>query len=202
MLEEEIDERGPASTDKRLLSITRSEISRLERLVTDFLAYAKPRPLELEEIPVVRLLERVPEVLAGEIQKRGARVEVEDRSAGASARVDRGQMTQLLLNLAQNSLAAAEDAGRRPVLRLAASRQGGAVLLEVEDNGVGIPLDEQGKVFDLFYSTKKGGTGLGLAIVDRIARAHGGRARVRSAPGEGTTVTVEIPAAAPDTPAK
>lgn len=202
MLEEEIDERGPAPPDKRLLSITRSEISRLERLVTDFLAYAKPRPLELEEIPVAALLERVPEVLAGEIQKRGARVEVEDRSAGASARVDRGQMTQLLLNLAQNSLAAAEEAGRRPVLRLTASRQGGSVLLEVEDNGAGIPLDEQGKVFDLFYSTKKGGTGLGLAIVDRIARAHGGQARVRSTPGEGTAVTVEIPAAAPETPPK
>lgn len=202
MLEEEIDERGPAPTDKRLLSITRSEISRLERLVTDFLAYAKPRPLELEEIPVAQLLERVPEVLAGEIQKRGARIEVEDRSLGASVRVDRGQMTQLLLNLAQNSLAAAEEAGRRPVLRLTASRQGGSVLLEVEDNGAGIPLDEQGKVFDLFYSTKKGGTGLGLAIVDRIARAHGGQARVRSTPGEGTAVTVEIPAAAPEAPPK
>jgi signal transduction histidine kinase len=202
MLEEEIDERGPAPPDKRLLSITRSEISRLERLVTDFLAYAKPRPLELEEIPVARLLERVPEVLAGEIQKRGARVEVEDRSSGASVRVDRGQMTQLLLNLAQNSLAAAEEAGRRPVLRLTAARQGGSVLLEVEDNGVGIPLDEQGKVFDLFYSTKKGGTGLGLAIVDRIARAHGGQARVRSTPGEGATVTVEIPSAAPEAPPK
>ncbi|HYO13656.1 MAG TPA: ATP-binding protein [Thermoanaerobaculia bacterium] len=202
MLEEEIEERGSAPPDKRLLSITRSEISRLERLVTDFLAYAKPRPLELEEIPVARLLERVPEVLAGEIQKRGARVEVEDRSVGASVRVDRGQMTQLLLNLTQNSLAAAEEAGRRPVLRLTASRQGGSVLLEVEDNGVGIPLEEQGKVFDLFYSTKKGGTGLGLAIVDRIARAHGGQARVRSTPGEGTTVTVEIPSAAPEAPPK
>ena len=202
MLEEEIDERGSAPPDKRLLSITRSEISRLERLVTDFLAYAKPRPLELEEIPVARLLERVPEVLAGEIQKRGARVEVEDRSVGASVRVDRGQMTQLLLNLAQNSLVAAEEAGRRPMLRLTASRQGASVLLEVEDNGVGIPLEEQGKVFDLFYSTKKGGTGLGLAIVDRIARAHGGQARVRSTPGEGTTVTVEIPSAAPEAPPK
>lgn len=202
MLEEEIDERGPAPPDKRLLTITRSEISRLERLVTDFLAYAKPRPLELEEIPVARLLDRVPEVLAGEIQKRGARVEVEDQSVGASVRVDRGQMTQLLLNLAQNSLAAAEEAGRRPVLRLTAARQGGSVLLEVEDNGAGIPLEEQGRVFDLFYSTKKGGTGLGLAIVDRIARAHGGQARVRSTPGEGTTVTVEIPSAAPETPPK
>ncbi|HEX2643427.1 MAG TPA: histidine kinase dimerization/phospho-acceptor domain-containing protein [Thermoanaerobaculia bacterium] len=79
MLEEEIDEHGSAPTGKRLLSITRSELSRLERLVSDFLAYAKPRPLEMEEVPAVRPLERVREVLAGVIQKRQVQVEIEDR---------------------------------------------------------------------------------------------------------------------------
>ena len=83
MLEEEIDEHGSAPTGKRLLSITRSELSRLERLVSDFLAYAKPRPLELEEVPAVRPLERMREVLAGEIQKRQVQIEIEDRSGGA-----------------------------------------------------------------------------------------------------------------------
>lgn len=202
MLEEEIDEHGSAPTGKRLLSITRSELSRLERLVTDFLAYAKPRPLELEDVPVARLLERVPEVLAGEIQKRGAQVKVEDRTGGARVRADFAQMSQLLLNLAQNSLAAAEEAGRRPVLELSAARQGQAVALELSDNGVGIPPEEQGKIFDLFYSTKKGGTGLGLAIVDRIARAHGGKVGVRSTLGTGTTLTVELPASAPPEPVR
>lgn len=198
MLEEEIDEHGSAPTGKRLLSITRSELSRLERLVTDFLAYAKPRPLELEDVSAARLLERVPEVLAGEIQKRGARVTVEDRTGGARVRADFAQMSQLLLNLAQNSLAAAEEAGRRPILGLAATRQGPSVLLELSDNGAGIPPEEQGKIFDLFYSTKKGGTGLGLAIVDRIARAHGGQVGVKSEPGSGTTITVELPASQPE----
>lgn len=196
MLEEEIDEHGSAPTGKRLLSITRSELSRLERLVTDFLAYAKPRPLELEEMPAVRPLERVRELLAGEIQKRGAIVDVEDRSAGARVRIDPAQMSQLLLNLAQNSFAAVEEAGRRPVLKLSAYRQGAAVCLELEDNGAGMPAEEQEKIFDLFYSNRKGGTGLGLAIVERIARAHGGKVGVRSTRGEGTAVTVELPVAA------
>ena len=203
LLEEEIEEiqaRGSMPTGKRLLSITRSELSRLERLVTDFLAYAKPRPLEIEEVPAVRLLERVSEVLAGEIQKRGARVEVDDRSGGARVRVDRGQMNQLLLNLAQNALAAAEEAGRPPVLELASYREGPVVLLELTDNGAGIPPEEQQRIFEIFYSTRKGGTGLGLAIVDRISRAHGGRVLVRSEVGAGTTVTVELPAVtAPET---
>jgi signal transduction histidine kinase len=198
MLEEEIVDSGSAPTGKRLLSITRSELSRLERLVTDFLAYAKPRPLELEEIPAVLLLERVPEVLAGEIQKRRARVAVHDRSHGARVRVDLAQINQLLLNLAQNAFNAAEEAGRRPWLRLAAVRQGAAVLLEVSDNGVGMTAEEQERIFDLFYSTRKGGTGLGLAIAERIASAHGGRLGVRSAKGVGTTVSVELPATPPE----
>jgi len=204
MLEEEIGEGGSAHsapTGKRLLSITRSEISRLERLVTDFLAYAKPRPLELEEMPAVRLLDRLREVLAGEIQKRRAQIEVEDRSGGARVRVDPAQMNQLLLNLAQNAFSAAEEAGRAPVLKLAAYRQGPAVCLEMGDNGAGMTSEEQAKIFELFYSNRKGGTGLGLAIVDRIVRAHGGRIGVRSAKGVGTTVIVELPAmASPEQP--
>jgi signal transduction histidine kinase len=200
MLEEEIDEHGSAPTGKRLLSITRSELSRLERLVSDFLAYAKPRPLELEEVPAVRPLERMREVLAGEIQKRQVQIEIEDRSGGAWIRIDPGQMGQLLLNLAQNAFAAAEEAGRRPMLKLAAHRQGSAVALELTDNGIGMTAEEQRKIFELFYSTRKGGTGLGLAIAERIARAHGGRLGIRSAKGLGTTVVVELPAATPEHP--
>ncbi len=200
MLEEEIDEHGSAPTGKRLLSITRSELSRLERLVSDFLAYAKPRPLELEEVPAARPLERVREVLAGEIQNRRAQVEIEDRSGGARIRIDPAQMNQLLLNLAQNAFAAAEEAGRRPILRLAAVRQGPAVHLELTDNGIGMTEEEKAKIFEIFYSTRKGGTGLGLAVVERIARAHGGRISVRSAKGAGTTVMVELPASGSSEP--
>jgi signal transduction histidine kinase len=199
MLEEEIDEHGSAPTGKRLLSITRSELSRLERLVSDFLAYAKPRPLELEEVPAARPLERMRELLAGEIQSRGAQVVVEDKSGGARIRIDPGQMNQLLLNLAQNAFAAAEEAGRRPVLRLAASRQGPTVTLALTDNGVGMTEAERARIFELFYSTRKGGTGLGLAIVERIARAHAGRITVRSTRGTGTTVGLELPAVSSET---
>ena len=200
MLEEEIDEHGSAPTGKRLLSITRSELSRLERLVSDFLAYAKPRPLELEEVPAARPLERLRELLAGEIQSRGAQVVVEDKSGGARIRIDPGQMNQLLLNLAQNAFNAAEEAGRRPVLRLTATRQGPTVTLALTDNGVGMTDAERARIFELFYSTRKGGTGLGLAIVERIARAHAGRITVRSTRGTGTTVGLELPAVASSEP--
>jgi signal transduction histidine kinase len=196
LLEEEIAEQAPGTlpTGRRLLAITRSEIDRLERLATDFLAYARPRNLELTEMPAVRPLERLREVLAGEIEKRGAQVVVDDRSNGAWVRIDPAQIDQLLMNLAQNALAAAEEAGRPPVLALTAYRRGTAAVLELLDNGVGIPAGQEAKVFDLFYSTRKGGTGLGLAIVQRIARAHGGTVSVKSAAGVGTAVSVELPA--------
>ena len=189
MLEEETAHAGGAQ--KRLLAITRSELHRLERLATDFLSYAKPRPLELDEVPAVELLEQVLEVMGGEVQERGAVVEIEDISAGARVRVDRGQVKQLLINLTQNALAASEGV-EDAVVRLIARRAGDDVALEVSDNGPGIPPEERKRIFDLFYSTRKGGTGLGLAIVERIARNHGADLEVDSRPGAGTTMRLLI----------
>jgi signal transduction histidine kinase len=210
LLEEELGERGPTAAGAsgggggggRLLSITRSEINRLERLVSDFLAYAKPRPLEMEEMPALWLLEHLAQLLAGEVQRRGVELQVEDRSGGARVKVDAGQMTQLLLNVAQNGLSAMEESGRPPVLRLLAFRHGPEVVLELVDNGVGISPEDRERIFDLFYSTRKGGTGLGLAIVDRIAKAHGGRVEIESLPGAGTSVAVHLPVVAPEAPAR
>jgi signal transduction histidine kinase len=195
MLEEELDG-GGEPTSRRLLTLTRGEISRLERLVTDFLSYARPRSLELEEVAPGALLEHAAAVAAGELRARRVELEVEDDSGGALVRVDRGQMGQLLLNLVQNAVAATEGSGRPPRLRLAARRQGSRVVLEVADNGIGIAPEDQGRIFELFFSLRRGGTGLGLAIVERIARAHGGAVEVRSAPGEGTTMRLALPAVA------
>ncbi len=208
MLEEEIAEHPTGAlargNSKRLLQITQSELQRLEHLVTDFLSYARPRALELEELPAAALLEHTLEVLAGQLQAQGVRAEITDRSGGAWIRVDRAQMSQLLLNLAHNALAAMENSGRRPELRLEArlelpgpGRPVHRVVLDVSDNGVGIPREVQPRIFDLFFSTRKGGTGLGLAIVQRIAKAHDALLAVRSVEGEGTSISVSLPAVEP-----
>ncbi len=197
MLEEEMaPAAGPSrgGSSGRLLAITRSELHRLERLATDFLSYAKPRPLDFEQVPAVELLEQVLEVMGGEVQDRGAVVEIEDSSDGAAIRVDPSQIKQLLINLTHNALAAAEDAGDS-VVRLIARRAGDDVALEVSDNGPGIPEANRERIFDLFYSTRKGGTGLGLAIVKRIARAHDAELEVDSRPGAGTTMRLLVPRA-------
>ncbi|RMH18555.1 MAG: GHKL domain-containing protein [Acidobacteria bacterium] len=193
MLDEEAQGGALGGSAGRLLAITQAEISRLERLVTDFLSYARPRALELEEVPAAELLEDVRSVLDSEIRARGAEVLVEDKSDGARVKVDRGQMRQLLLNLTQNALQATERLDRRPRVLLIARRQGSSVVLEVKDNGAGMSQETKDRMFDIFFSTRKGGTGLGLAIVERIARNHDGKLEVDSSPGQGTTVRLILP---------
>jgi signal transduction histidine kinase len=195
MLEEEA-EQSDRRSNHRLLAITRSEITRLENLVTDFLSYARPRPLLLRRVRAVDLLEQLREVLAGQLRLGSVEIAVTDSTGGAEVSVDLDQMRQLLLNLVQNGLAAAEEAGRRPRIQLCAERQGGGVVLAVEDNGLGIAPELSERVFELFYSTRKGGTGLGLAIARRIAREHQGELALESAPGKGTRALVSLPVAA------
>jgi signal transduction histidine kinase len=192
MLEEETPDHADGST-RKLLSITRSEIGRLERLVTDFLQYAKPRAVELEDTRASELLESCRDLLAREALAQGVTLVVEDRSAGARVAVDTEQMSQLLVNLVRNGLAATEGSGRDPEVRLIVRREGGRVLLEVLDNGAGIESGELQRIFDIFYSTKRGGTGLGLAVVQRIAGTHGAEITVHSTPGVGTRFQVALP---------
>lgn len=196
MLEEDLDHAMRSGTDRKILAITRSEIARLERLATDFLSYARPRPLDLQPVEAAELLETARQVLSGDIVAQGVSVEVVDHTGGAEVRVDRGQMKQLLLNLLHNAITAAAEGGG--TVRLEVRRRDGAVALEVIDDGPGIPRAEQAKIFDLFYSTRKGGTGLGLAIVRRIAQAHGADLAVASSPGAGTTISVKLPVASVD----
>ncbi|MHC5022007.1 MAG: sensor histidine kinase, partial [Planctomycetota bacterium] len=141
----------------------------------------------------VDLLQRCRELLSAEFERRGTQIQVEDLSEGGSVLVDSEQLTQLLMNLAQNALAATEESGRPPRIALRARADGDSILLEVEDNGVGIPRESTAQIFDLFYSTRKGGTGLGLAVVKRIATDHGGQVEVESTPGKGTRVRVSLP---------
>ena len=195
MLEEDLATPHAASGQKKLLAITRSEITRLERLVSDFLSYARPRPLRLRTVPAAELLERARDVVAREFALRGAIFEVTDESPGAAVRVDDEQLQQLLINLVQNALAASEGTGRPPRVVLRSRREGPRVLLEVEDNGAGIPEEIRERIFELFFSTRKGGSGLGLAIAERVVRAHGGELSFESELGEGSIFRVALPLA-------
>lgn len=192
LLEEEL---GPGR-GRKLFAITRDEIGRLDRLVGDFLSYARPRPCARRVVPVAELLERARDVLAPQLARQGVLLGLEDDTDGGRVEVDPEQWNQLLLNLLQNAVAATEETGRRPEVGLRATRSGGRIAIEVSDNGAGIEPADRERVFEAFYSTRKGGTGLGLAVVRRIARAHGAEVALDSVVGEGTTVRIVLPAIA------
>ena len=192
MLEEELEagEQGR----HRLLQITRSEISRLERLVTDFLSYARPRSIDLEEIEAGDLLRHTAEIVEGTAASQGSRLQVQDRSDAARVSVDPGQIHQMLLNLVDNALHAVSGLERSEVELVAERSDNDFVRMGVVDNGPGMSAEQIARAADVFYSDRRGGTGLGLAIVDRIARNHGGTLQISSVPGR-TSALVRLPIA-------
>jgi signal transduction histidine kinase len=111
----------------------------------------------------------------------------------ARVRGDRGQLSQVLVNLALNSVQAMEARATRRV-ELRAMRAGDNVVLEVSDTGPGIPKHELARVREAFFTRRKGGTGLGLAIADRIVGAHGGRLELSNRKNGGLTAKVVLPA--------
>jgi signal transduction histidine kinase len=178
-------------TDERRGHVDRiqRELNYLERVVNDFLEYARrPKP-ELGDIPVDELLAEVAQLASTDDVAVGI-----DPPGELIARADRGQLRRALLNLAKNAVQAATVAGHRGAgaVRLAARRKGDEVHLAVWNRGREISPETSGKLFEPFFTTREKGTGLGLAFVREIAVDHGGRVDVASADGE-TTFTIALP---------
>lgn len=191
VLERRLDRGEGAETTKPIARIIKSEIDRLERLVRDFLAFAKPKPLEPRPFDVPPLLAAVAELIAPETATAGVSVSVDAASDQPPVAGDPERLRQVLLNLTRNSLEAMRERGGHLILR--ARTGNGVVEIDVEDDGPGFPEDLP--VFDAFFTTKDQGTGLGLALVHRIVTDHGGTIRVESRPGR-TCFTVALPISA------
>ncbi|MGI8436684.1 MAG: two-component system sensor histidine kinase NtrB [Chthoniobacterales bacterium] len=175
-----------------------NEITRLERIVRDFLLFARPAPSQRTSIFAGDLLEQVRELLGPELREN--QIELALVSEGdVRLEGDSQQLQQVLINLVQN---AADSIGvkGRITLRVRTDKIAlsenvrEVVILEVEDNGKGIPADVQQRLFDPFYSTKSTGTGLGLSIAARIVEQHGGALQYQTQVDRGTTFGVILPA--------
>jgi two-component system sensor histidine kinase PilS (NtrC family) len=184
-------DRSLSSDNRELMEIVLEEADRLNRLIADFLDYA--RPCEPQPIPVdladlceeaLRMLQNAP--------PSGAQVRIETELRPAPIEADPGQLKQVLWNLLKNAIEAMPGGGTLTVG--AASVPAGGAVLSVRDTGAGIEPADIGRIFDPFFTTKERGLGLGLATVHRIVDGHGGRIEVQSAPGQGTLFTVHLPA--------
>ncbi len=174
---------------------------RLRRLVDDLLtisrAESRALPLQLEEVELVPLLNRVIEQFGEPMRLKNAHVGIEAPDASVSVEGDAVRLEHMIVNLLENALNHANRPGLKLVIRV--ERHGDAVHMEFADNGPGIPYEDQEHIFERFYRVHKhrsretGGTGLGLSIVRNIAQAHGGSVSVRSIPGQGAAFLVELP---------
>ena len=170
----------------------RRELGYLERVVNDFLEYARrPKP-ELREVACDALLGEVAQLTTTD----DVIVEVEP-CGGLFAFADRAQLRRAALNLAKNAVQAAAAAGYRGRgwVRLSARRRGDEIAIAVWNRGKEIAPATCERLFEPFFTTREKGTGLGLAFVREIAADHGGRVEVASASGE-TTFTLVLPLAA------
>ena len=178
------------NSEANLMEIILRESDRLNRIITDFLNYARPRSIVHSQVNIGELLHETFTLLrySPEIND-GQTIEEDLGDRPLMADVDAEQLQQVFWNLARNALQSMPNGG---TLRAELASDGNRLRITFSDNGRGMSPNQVEHLFEPFSSTT-GGTGLGLSIVYQIIREHGGTINVRSREGEGTKITIELP---------
>lgn len=176
--------------------IIQGEINRLEDIVRDFLKLARPPDPQIGPVAVDNVISEVAELLRPDFHCRGIEIEITDHAA-LTAQLDREQLKQCLINLAQNGADSIDGGG---TIRLGSTLgevdwegRRKALRVHVGDTGSGIAPELQRRLFDPFFTTKADGTGLGLALTQRLVNGMGGTIAFQTQPGNGTTFTLFFP---------
>lgn len=181
-----------SGNDKRRIEILGKEIARVNRILTEMLDFAKPMKLDVEKTSIGPLVQSCLEVLEAKIREKGISVRIKLARKLPRILVDREKIFQALINVFLNSIEAVAMGGD---VTVSATHLGGAVRIEIVDDGQGIAEEDLKYIFDPFFSRKKKGTGLGLANAKKVVEAHGGKIEVRTPVSSGTAVTIDIPIA-------
>jgi signal transduction histidine kinase len=192
LLQEELNVDDPVQKRiaARLGTVTR-EASRLRDILDDFLKFAGKIELRREPTDLNVLLEELVDFFAPQAQLSRVQLRFNPRAETLKVNLDPRLIKQTILNLMINALQAMPNGGE---LILSAERNGNEVFIDVIDTGSGIAPDAVDKIFQAYYSTKKGGTGLGLAMSQRIVQEHGGQLTVSSEQGKGSDFKIRLPA--------
>ncbi|MGA8489097.1 MAG: ATP-binding protein [Terriglobales bacterium] len=175
---------------RRHMDIIGNEIRRLDRVVQILVDFTRPRDLRLEEIDLRRLLEDVIMLATPDTEQHGVTV---NRRLGAEplgVKVDVDVMKQAILNVIINGMQAMPQGG---TLTISARREEDSVITEIRDQGVGIPHELQEKIFELYFTTRKGGSGIGLAQTYQALQWHYGSIDFETVEGQGTTFRLRLP---------
>ena len=172
------------------LQICLSEVARLDGIIQNFLEAIRPKPLDLQEVNPISVLKEVLRVQAEELKNLDIRVDIALKGSPPVIMADRNQLKQVFFNLIKNAMEAMREGGR---LKIHTRSDDAFVYLILADSGSGIPQEDLSRIFQPYFTTKKGGTGLGMMIVQRILRDHGAKIGIDSQAGVGTLVTLEFP---------
>jgi two-component system, sporulation sensor kinase E len=193
LLKREIDrlQRKKSHNLQTLLVIVKEEVDRLNSIVQDFLFAVRPMSMNLGKENVNELITELIQFMKYEIEEADIDVALELENDLAPILIDPKYLKQALLNVFKNSIEAIGEGG---LIRIRTYTSGdGDAVIEVADNGKGIPEEVMGKIFEPYFTTRKFGTGLGLVIVYKIVKEFGGDIKVRSEEGSGTTFTITLP---------
>ncbi len=175
---------------EELVSVARTEVERLDTIITQFLRALRPsKPVLAPEHPT-EVLQETLKLLKTEFENRRIVVSVDIQDTIPTVHLDRSQIKQVFFNLIKNALEAMPDGG---TLKIVFGVGDAYVDIAFIDTGKGIASDELGRVFDTYHTTKAKGSGLGLMIVQRIIEEHGGEIELSSKPGEGTCFKIRLP---------
>lgn len=183
-------EAGLSAEGRELMGFIVSETERLNRLVSSMLDSARPRALLRTPVDLHDLVLHSSSLLAAQMEKHHIVVSHVFEAINPVLECDAEQITQVLLNLILNGIQILAHGGQ---LRLAVRDIPEQVLIEIEDNGPGIPPEERSRIFEAFFFRREGGVGLGLAIVQQIIIAHGGEIEASESDLGGARFLIRLP---------
>src|SRR5213595_1463493 len=181
---------GAKAELQQSIDVARSEVNRLDSIVTQFLRAIRPSRPQLRPENLNTIIEEAVRFFAPEIQDRDIVVEQELRSDLPLLQLDRDQMKQAFYNVIENSLEAMK---RHGTLRIRTDVDDTHVVVSFVDTGSGMSAENLSRVFEPYFTTKPSGTGLGLLIVRRIVREHGGELCNERGQDKGLTLTIRLP---------
>ena len=182
-----------SGNDRRRLEILAHETSRLDKIVTEMLDFAKPIKFEFSPSSLVKLIESSLDILDARIKEKNISVTRKFPKSLPHVMIDSEKMEQALINIFLNSIEAVSDGGEISAVAGRQRGRSGGVRVEITDNGNGIPTEDLPFIFDPFFSKKTKGTGLGLANVKKIIEAHGGTIKASSRFPGGVSMSFVLP---------
>ena len=172
-----------------ITSLLRSEVTRVNKIITQFLSYAKPLDIQVRKIDSKNFFDDIYRLFADQAKLKGVEL-VKSSDHSFEMMIDPELIKQSLMNLIQNAIDAVDKKGK---VEINYFKRGTNLIIEVTDNGKGIPDNIKNKIFDLYYTSKPEGTGLGLSIVQKIIAEHKGTIEVFSEVNKYTKFKITIP---------